>query len=67
VANLAEVAYREPTIEFLSSFSLIDAIEAEPYYFVKYRLRNRLHQLSFATFNVAMRFETEESIQTKEY
>jgi len=38
IASIGEVAYREPTIEFLSSFSLIDDAEAGINYCIKYRL-----------------------------
>jgi len=45
-------------------FSLIDATEAEPYYSVKYNLRNELHQLSLA---MLPGFKTEENILIEKY
>jgi len=67
VANVAEPAYKEPIVEFLSSFSLVHPSDDEPHYSVRYRLYNQEHQLSLATFNVALGFKIEESIQTEEY
>jgi len=67
VANVAELAYREPMVEFLSSFSLIHPSNAKPHYSVKYRLHNQEHQLSLAAFNMALGFEIEEGIQIEEY
>jgi len=59
---MVEAAYREPTVEFLSSFSLIYPSNAKPHSSMKYKLHNQEHQLSLATFNVALGFKTEESI-----
>ena len=67
VADITEPAYREPTVEFLSSVQLIHPTDDEPHYSVKYRLLNQEHQLSLAAFNVALGFETEETVHSDEY
>jgi len=59
--------YREPYIEFLSTLTISYPTRERLHHQITYQLGGRAFSLSLVEFNVALGFETAESIQTLEY
>jgi len=62
VAQIQEPVYREPCIEFLSTLTISYPTRERLYHQIAYQLGGRAFSLSLAEFNVALGFETAESI-----
>ena len=67
VAQIAHHTYREPSIEFLATLRVIPPAATRPHHQISYQLGGRQFQLSLAEFNIALGFETAESINSQEY
>ncbi|KAK7299947.1 hypothetical protein RJT34_10778 [Clitoria ternatea] len=66
VSRIRHPVYREPTIEFLATFSVIHGNDQTPVH-VSFQLNGRRYMMSLAEFNIGLDFETKESVQTLEY